>query len=250
LSISTRSTSEPPTAAPTLRKSEWETHLKQIAAAVNWPSSDSFVKAKVEPTRSPGLISGDAAAQTGFDLLAVYVNDVLALAPAAKASETYVLSNDRRLVVDRNVVDQVTRVGEQSARYEAGMSIVAGAMSFVFAGMVWFVFRVRAEQQIAEIGMLKAMGMGRLGWLAMIQGLMVGSAGALLGTIVGVVLIEQAAMRLYPDDALAAEAATYRTPQLVASVVAAALVGCMACAWEATRRARTLSPAVAIRTAG
>ncbi len=250
LTVTARPRVGPPGPAPRLPKTEWDKRLKRIASIGKLAPSNAFATATVEPLRFVGVDTGDATVPTEFDLLAIYLTDILALKPAAHAAERYVLSNDQRLVVDRNVVDQVTNIGQQSARYETGMSVVAGSMSFVFAGMVWFVFRVRAEQQIAEIGMLKAMGMGRLGWLAVIQGLMVGFAGALLGTILGAALIGQAAAGMYPDDPLAAEAAAYRDPQIAAAVASAALVACMACAWEATRRARNLSPAVAIRTAG
>lgn len=238
-----------------LARSEWRAKFEKVqaaAAAAGLPTPADFlagvrVDGVAPPTDAPA--QEEVSGPPTYNLLAVYTTGRRALRPTADALEAYRMANGQPLKVDRGVIEQLDRIGEQSERYEKAMTTVAVAMAVIFAVMVWFVFLVRSELQIAEIGMLKAMGMTQLGRLAALQGAMVGAVGGLLGAAGGAAALAVLAALFYRGDPTAAADARTVGVRLVFAVWAVATVGCAGVAWVATRPARRMSAAEAMRTA-
>lgn len=198
----------------------------------------------LEQRDAPGLRTPRA----DYDLIAVYLADLQSLEPVAEAVAAIRPRGEEGLPVNREVAKQFRKVGEQTARAEQAMTYVTGLIALLAGAVAFAILRLRAEQQVAETGMLQAMGMSRfaLGAVAATQGFYVWVMGAALGTALGMWGVGVAA-RLLPDSDPALGA--YREWWLVGVVLAAALVVCVVSAWWAGLAARRLSPSEALGTA-
>lgn len=224
---------------------EWGQLLQQLErrmAEAGKARADGF--AVPELRDAPG---GERPPDT-FDFVAVYVTELRALEPVAKAISSLPLRNGEALPVNGEVAAQYRKVGEQTARTEKALGYVSAAVALLAGAVAFAILRLRAEHQVAETGMLRAMGMSRgsLALIAVCQGFYLWALAGVVGSAVGWWGIGVAA-RLLPDGDPVLGG--YREPWLFAAVVGSALVVCVVSAWWAGLTARRLSPAVALGNA-
>jgi len=229
-----------------LKVSDWKERfqrVRQAAAAAKYPAPDDFAAPRFDEPLPPGATAAPPEAGV-YNGLAAYLTESDDLIPAAAAMGKYEMANGDALRVDTRSTDQLTKVGQQAARYRTAMGWVVGVTAGVIVVLVWFLFVLRAEQQVAEVGMLKAMGMRRLGTLAVVQGLMVGGVGGAAGAAAGLPVTAPLLEWYTPG----APAGPINWDLAAAAALAATAAGAAAC-WTANLRASRLSPAAAIRFA-
>jgi hypothetical protein len=221
------------------RFGEWfdlMTEVAQLMRAAGWAAAPNF--AAPELRDAPGL----RADRADYDMVAVYVDDLKSIAPVTDAVGSLRMHGEEALPVDREIAKRVQKIGEQTSRAEGAMGVVSGLVALLAGAVAFAILRLRAEHQVAEIGMLQAMGMSRLSLVVMagLQGLYVWAAGAGIGTAVGLWGVGLIA-RVLPDGDPTLGA--YRELWLVGTIASAALPVCVASAWWAGIPARRLSPA-------
>ncbi len=122
-----------------------------------------------------------------YDDLAVYVDDIDRLRPVMNA---ILAADDPSPMVSEDKVRQAEEIDATTQTVIALLSIVSLVIVGIASINLYTILVLRAEQQIGEIGMLKAMGMGRslLKLIYVVQGVLLWAISVPLGVVVGLLM--------------------------------------------------------------
>ena len=128
-----------------------------------------------------------------YDQLVVYVDEPEHLKPVAFQIATLERGHDNAtaqgsLYVNEDLIKQADQIGSKTRDAEVLLLVVGGVVVFVACANMFTILWMRAQQQIAEIGMLKTMGLDyhRLRRLYVVEGLIVWLLGAVPGFLTGI----------------------------------------------------------------
>jgi len=157
----------------------------------NWEEFvDRFAKAMAAdklpaPTESPPMLilpgNDVPPSPLYYSHMGIYTTDLKSLTKAAT------FCRGANLLFDDEVVRKLDEIGARSREILRSLWVIElliGAVAGLNLGIIQY---LRHRQRMAEIGMLKAMGMSRarLGWLAVVEGGMLWLGGTVLGLVGG-----------------------------------------------------------------
>ncbi len=185
-----------------------------------------------------GLVTDQKPAATeGFDRIALYLSapDDLPAAGSAARRLGYQMEDDR--------LDQIRRIRANTNAALAYLSPLVLAAALLAAWNLYVIQGLRAQQKVAEVGMLKAMGLsdGLLNLIFLIEAGLVWGLGVVLGLLAGWelgVLVENWLAR----EALRTALAFAVPPLFLAGIVVGSGLLYVGSIFVATRGARRASP--------
>jgi hypothetical protein len=224
------------TATPPPRLDFWAIYLENIAwrmAKEHGPAPRAFAVPEAV-SEAPNAAPAEAE---GYHRVVLHLADLddlsKALAPARQLG--YAPIDDRH--------EQIERIRKTTTRALALLTVVLFAVGGLVTWNVYVIQNLQAQQKLPEVGMLRAMGMGRLDLtlIYLAEAGLLWLAGAGVGTAAGWLLGSFAEWWMGRDDPAAAVA--FHVPALwLAGIVAASLVVCLGSTLLATRKARRSSP--------
>lgn len=219
----------------------WRRFVVQLGAALGkagFPVEAAFERLTIAPEDKP-----PDPPKKGYDLAAVYVNDLSDLTPAAAAAKSIGLQ-PREDVVQQ--IEAITRATQRAMLVLTWVVLVVGGIA---CWNISAIQELRAYQKAAEIGMLKAMGMNDrlLRQVFLAEATLLWCFGCGVGMMLGMGAGWGAAWWL--AEVPAERVLAFRCPWSLAMVVAAV---CAASVWGstlwATRAARRGSPSEILHT--
>lgn len=232
---------------PTL--SEWNARFERIQELMVevHPTEEPF---RVNPKKIP---IKQILPRVNHDMLAVYVSPKVLeedlLVAVADACES-VQAGERPLEVNRTIVDQVRSINEQTRQIQKVLAWSGGLLVVFACGMLFVIQRIRAEQRIAEIGMLKAMGMTRrsLVLLDLLEGFLLCAPAVLAG--VGVAAAGEYAVSawVHSGNPEHVQRGFFWSPLWAVGAALGSGLVFLFFSWWANHRARTKSPSSALQS--
>lgn len=197
-----------------------------------------------------------ANVEVPHDYVGIYLTDIDALIPTAKVCRAL------QSTFNEDAVEQLAAIGGQTKAILAILTVVALFVGGVVVLNMVLVQVLRNEQKIAEIGMLKAMGMTRraLGRLALVESCLLWRYGTLIGFLVGgvgatlvlfVLICPRMEIAEFGDrfEVIWAVFLSARFALLLAAAALAALVMCWLSNYLATAKSRKASASESLRSA-
>jgi hypothetical protein len=214
----------------------WAIHLENIGrrmAEKHGAAPASFAV----PDPVSEVPRSEPAAPEGYDRVALHLADLDDLSTALGTARGlgYVPIDDRH--------EQIERIRKTTSRALALLTVVLVAVGSLVTWNLYVIQNLQAQQKLPEVGMLRAMGMGRLELtlIYLAEAGLLWLAGAGLGVAAGWTLGSVAEWWMGRDDPAAAVA--FNVPGVwLAGIVAASLGICLGSTLLATRKARRSSP--------
>ncbi len=168
---------------PTL--SEWYQNLRRIHAAMTpkYTANEAFIT----QLDTRGQVPPPPPLPVAHDMAGIYIRDLKQLAQAVTACESVQAGEENLKVANKDIVKQVEALLED---LEMAVKVLIGIgvlLLIVAIWNIWVIQELRSEQKVAEIGMLKAIGMSgpQLLGLCLIEGGLLWAFGAAGGLLVG-----------------------------------------------------------------
>ncbi|MCY2989657.1 MAG: ABC transporter permease [Planctomycetota bacterium] len=230
----------------------WRSQLDRIGQLMHAPEAGfDYAGPKQDPfvvdVNSPNIGKARYPRRTDYEKVTIYVGEVEDLEPAALACE------QAGFKPDRENIDKLVRIGGDTTKAFQAMSVVLAVVAFIGVWNMWVSQALRAHQKIAEIGMLKAMGMkrGELSCLYVVEAAMlwIGGCGAgfLVGVPGGIALSHRVAIWMY-GERIAADTSCFHLPgSVVWCLIGGSALVCLASMWLATRKARNAAPSASLQ---
>ncbi len=195
-----------------------------------------------------GLPKTSPDPQTNHDMVAVVVPSLDELVPAADAVAG-IEAPGGALPVNRDAVEKVVRVNEQTRLMVQAVTVVELFLVLIVGWNLFATQAMRADRQIAEVGMLKAMGMPRRVVVAayLTEAVMLWLPAAVAGTAAGILAAYGAAWWRYHGDPQAIRDGFYWTWRLLGQVLGCSAGLTLVCAGLATIRPVLASPSETLR---
>jgi len=185
-----------------------------------------------------------------YDMAAIYAPDLDSLVEESEIIPT-IVAGESLLTVNTEMVEKVVRLQEQTKLMLRSLFIALGFLLLLAVFSIYFVQSLRADQQIAEIGMLRAMGMSSsaIRCVYLIEGFFIWLPAASFGVLGGSGLVwvcSWAWHRASPEEV----SLGFRVPTfLVIGVLLGTILLTMVCIRLASRKALRISPSRALRAA-
>jgi len=180
----------------------------------------------------------------GYDLAGVYLRDLPELRPTADA----IRARTRLQIINEGVIQQLNDIASAARAALVVLSSVLVVVWLVAAVNLVVVLELRTQQKVAEIGLLRAIGISDAllrqvyEMEAALLWLLGAGAGLVLAAGVGVVLLGW----LVPGESWAV-VANGRLVLLAVLIVGGSALVCWSGTWYATRAARRSAPADSLR---
>jgi hypothetical protein len=220
------------------RRRNWQAFIDKFVEAM---AADGLSAPHDQPPRLELPETDIPPAPAYYSYVGVYVTDLESLAKAA------LFCRAENLLFDDEVVRKLDEIGTRSREILGSLVAIEVLIALVAGLNLGIIQYLRHRQRMAEIGMLKAMGMSRamLGSLAVIEGGMLWLVGTGLGLIVGCVAGAALALAKFGADGLVGG---FRPPWhvLLATPIVAAMLS-IAASLLGTAGARNTAPSETLR---
>jgi putative ABC transport system permease protein len=165
--------------------------------------------------------------------------EVAAALDVALTSEPYVLSSPRDLAASLRV---------STADFRSTTALIAAVARFVGAFLIFNTLSMTVTERVRELGLLRAAGATRdqVARFVIVQAIVLGLAGSLLGLVVGVALAELMGGYVRTIGSIPFEAADI-APDSAIVAIAIGLFVTLAASIEPARRAGSISPVEALK---
>lgn len=174
---------------------EWEAIFEQMNAEFQHAVPAPQEAFRVDTSDYPKLVPEP---RTDHDMVAVVATDLDALIPAS-IGVAQVETTIGKLPVNRDAVEKIERLNEQTRLMVETLSVVEFFLILIAVSNLYVIQTMRADRQIAEVGMLKAMGMSRGLVLAtyLLEAFLLWLPAALTGVLAGIAATFCLAYRKY-----------------------------------------------------
>lgn len=240
----------------------WRVSLKEVNATASLEQWNRWLRELHQKLAAPGEriteylrvgpategLRVDPPPRLDYDQAAIYTRDPRSLVQAADAVET-VVAGGRKLETDRTVVDEVSKIAQLTQQAIALLLVLELVLVVLAMSNLRVLQALRAEQKVAETGMLKAMGMTTRALLALelIEGVMLWLPAAVTGVGLGLVFHYGACWAWYGGNAEEVSAGFVVSWRLLLAAVVGSGVLALGCGVWASRHSRRAAPSEALR---
>lgn len=233
--------------------STWRLYVQQIAALIAAADEkDAAVKYSLAPSfdqivLDPVALAEVKPAENPHDMAAVYVSELADFPQVAKVCDA------QQIVYDKTVIKQLERLGRDIQDARLMLVGVLGLIALMAVLNITSIQHLVAKQKVAEIGMLKAMGMGP--WIVLFifvcEALLISSPASLLAVCTARFFGPWLAPSFLGAQTSAERAISYSTsPADFWTMVLVALVIYICSTLAATHWARTQPPLKTLAASG